>query len=56
MSPYERSFMEGTRGTMAVDWEERIDVRRLREEQARRSGRPDPLAEFRERLEDIKET
>ncbi|QIB74335.1 aminopeptidase P family protein [Halogeometricum borinquense] len=29
---YERSFMEGTRGTQAVDWEERIDVKRLREE------------------------
>ncbi|MEF8757396.1 MAG: M24 family metallopeptidase [Halobacteriales archaeon] len=28
---YERDFMEGTRGTMAVDWEERIDVTRLRE-------------------------
>lgn len=29
---YERDFMEGTRGTQAVDWEERIDVARLREE------------------------
>ncbi|WP_439026418.1 M24 family metallopeptidase [Haloarchaeobius sp. DT45] len=29
---YERTFMEGTRGTQAVDWEERIDVKRLREE------------------------
>ena len=29
---YRRDFMEGTRGTMAVDWEERIDVKRLREE------------------------
>jgi Xaa-Pro aminopeptidase len=29
---YERDFMEGTRGTQAVDWEERIDVKRLHEE------------------------
>jgi Xaa-Pro aminopeptidase len=29
---YERDFMEGTRGTMAVDWEERIDVQRMRRE------------------------
>lgn len=29
---YDRNFMEGTRGTQAVDWEERIDVKRLREE------------------------
>ncbi|WP_101295754.1 M24 family metallopeptidase [Halegenticoccus soli] len=29
--------MEGTRGTMAVDWEERIDVRRLREERKERA-------------------
>ena len=29
---YERDYMEGTRGTMAVDWEERIDVRRMRRE------------------------
>lgn len=34
---YERGFMEGTRGTMAVDWEERIDVRRLREERRERA-------------------
>lgn len=27
---YDRTYMEGTRGTMAVDWEERIDVRKLR--------------------------
>jgi len=27
---YERSYMEGTRGTQAVDWEERIDVTRMR--------------------------
>jgi Xaa-Pro aminopeptidase len=29
---YERNHMEGTRGTMAVDWEERIDVQRMRRE------------------------
>jgi Xaa-Pro aminopeptidase len=29
---HEPGFMDGTRGTMAVDWEERIDVRRLRTE------------------------
>jgi Xaa-Pro aminopeptidase len=29
---YERDFMEGTRGTQTVDWEERIDVKRMREE------------------------
>jgi Xaa-Pro aminopeptidase len=29
---HDREFMSGTRGTMAVDWEERIDVKRLREE------------------------
>jgi len=34
---YERDFMEGTRGTMAVDWEERIDVARLREDRKERA-------------------
>ena len=34
---YERSFMEGTRGTMAVDWEERIDVKRMRTERRDRA-------------------
>ena len=34
---YERSFMEGTRGTQAVDWEERIDVDRLRRERRERA-------------------
>ena len=34
---YERGFMEGTRGTMAVDWEERIDVQRLRQERKERA-------------------
>ena len=32
MTFYEREFMEGTRGTQAVDWEQRIDTQRLREE------------------------
>ena len=34
---YEREFMEGTRGTMAVDWEERIDVGRMREQRKERA-------------------
>jgi len=34
---YERDFMEGTRGTIAVDWEERIDVGRLRRERKERA-------------------
>jgi len=34
---YERSFMEGTRGTQAVDWEERINVSRLREQRYERA-------------------
>ncbi len=34
---YERDFMEGTRGTMAVDWEQRIDVERLREQRRERA-------------------
>jgi Xaa-Pro aminopeptidase len=34
---YERDFMEGTRGTMAVDWEERIDVQRMRRERKDRA-------------------
>ncbi len=34
---YQPDFMEGTRGTMAVDWEERIDVKRLREQRKERA-------------------
>ena len=34
---YEREFMEGTRGTMAVDWEARIDVVRMREQRKERA-------------------
>lgn len=34
---YERGYMEGTRGTMAVDWEERIDVKRLRHQRLERA-------------------
>jgi Xaa-Pro aminopeptidase len=34
---YERDFMEGTRGTQAVDWEERIDVQRMRRERKERA-------------------
>ncbi|AFZ72484.1 M24 family metallopeptidase [Natronobacterium gregoryi] len=37
MAFYERSFMEGTRGTQAVDWEGRIDTRRLRERRRERA-------------------
>lgn len=37
LSMYERGFMEDTRGTMAVDWEERIDVQRLRSERKQRA-------------------
>ena len=34
---HERDFMEGTRGTMAVDWEERIDTQRMRRERKERA-------------------
>ncbi|WP_425499190.1 M24 family metallopeptidase [Natronosalvus rutilus] len=34
---YQRDFMEGTRGTQAVDWEERIDVKRMRRERKERA-------------------
>ncbi len=34
---YDRDFMEGTRGTMAVDWEERIDVQRMRRERTEKA-------------------
>ena len=34
---HERTFMEGTRGPMAVDWEERIDTHRLRRERKERA-------------------
>ncbi|WP_436344801.1 M24 family metallopeptidase [Natronorubrum sp. FCH18a] len=37
MSFYERGFMEGTRGTQAVDWEKRIDTERLRNERKERA-------------------
>lgn len=37
MGFHQRSFMEGTRGTQAVDWEERIDSKRLREERYERA-------------------
>ncbi|RQG98092.1 M24 family metallopeptidase [Natrarchaeobius chitinivorans] len=37
MTGYERGFMEGTRGTQAVDWEQRIDTRRLRRERTERA-------------------
>jgi len=34
---YQRDFMEGTRGRQAVDWEERIDVKRMREQRKERA-------------------
>jgi Xaa-Pro aminopeptidase len=34
---HDRGFMAGTRGTQAVDWEQRIDVTRLREERYERA-------------------
>jgi Xaa-Pro aminopeptidase len=34
---HERDFLEGTRGTMAVDWERRIDTERLRRERRERA-------------------
>ena len=34
---HDRGFMEGTRGTQAVEWEQRIDVTRLREERYERA-------------------
>jgi Xaa-Pro aminopeptidase len=34
---YERDFMEGTRGTQAVDWEQRIDTQRLRRQRKERA-------------------
>ncbi len=37
MTFYEREFMEGTRGTQAVDWEQRIDTQRLREERTEKA-------------------
>jgi len=37
MGFYQRDFMEGTRGTMGVDWEERINFQRLREERKERA-------------------
>ncbi len=37
MGFYHRDFMEGTRGTMGVDWEERIDMQRMREERKERA-------------------
>ncbi|WP_458190741.1 M24 family metallopeptidase [Haladaptatus sp. NG-WS-4] len=37
MGFYQRDFMEGTRGTMDVDWEERIDMQRMREERKERA-------------------
>jgi len=36
---HERSYMDGTRGTMAVDWEQRVDVHRLRRERKERAER-----------------
>ena len=51
-----RLLQDGMRGRFEGLREIRERIRRLREEQASRSGRPDPLGEFRQRLEAIKET
>ena len=37
MSLYEPTYMEGTLGTMAVDWEERINMARLRDQRKARA-------------------
>ena len=37
MTFHERDYMEGTLGTQAVDWEERINTQRLREERTERA-------------------
>ena len=37
MSLYEPTYMEGTLGTMAVDWEERINMARMRDERKSRA-------------------
>ncbi|MXX46411.1 MAG: aminopeptidase P family protein [Acidimicrobiia bacterium] len=37
MSLYEPTYMEGTLGTMAVDWEERINMARMRDERKARA-------------------
>ncbi|MDG5820320.1 M24 family metallopeptidase [Natronococcus sp. A-GB7] len=37
MTFHDRDYMEGTLGTQAVDWEERIDTQRLREERKERA-------------------
>ncbi|EMA41893.1 M24 family metallopeptidase [Halobiforma nitratireducens] len=37
MAFYDREFMDGTRGTQAVDWEQRIDTQRLRRERTERA-------------------
>ena len=37
MTFYQRDFMDGTLGTQAVDWEDRIDTNRLREDRKERA-------------------
>ncbi len=51
-----RMLQEGMSGRFEGLREIRERIRRLREDQAARTGRPDPLADFRQRLEDIKAT
>ncbi|MFP5333198.1 MAG: vWA domain-containing protein, partial [Acidimicrobiia bacterium] len=51
-----RMLNEGMQGRFAGLAQMRERLRRLREEQARRTGRPDPLGEFRERLSRIEAT
>ncbi|HVR33783.1 MAG TPA: hypothetical protein VMS74_13875 [Acidimicrobiia bacterium] len=51
-----RLLQDGMRGRFEGLREIRERIRRLREEQASRSGRPDPLGEFRQRLEAVKDS
>jgi uncharacterized protein with von Willebrand factor type A (vWA) domain len=51
-----RMLQEGMSGRFEGLREIRERIRRLREEHAAKTGRPDPLAEFRQRLEKIKST
>ena len=51
-----RMLQEGMSGRFEGLREIRERIRRLRDDQAAKTGRPDPLADFRQRLEDIKST
>src|SRR5690606_34777298 len=51
-----RLLQDGMSGRFDGLREMRDRIRRMRQEQAARMGRPDPLGEFRERLDEIKDT